>query len=208
VSPLLALVLAPLLATGAALGARAPQPVTEPAPELVPELMEVRPVEADAARLAREFDTAWRLPKRPADQPGLLPALEALAEARFEATVDGVALQTLGDLVLAADELGPDQRVQWLERLLRAAPGLGAHRGALEQLLLDRNLRRDDWDAERDADRDGFLMGAAWSPGSRGGAARPGPWRTLEVRPVIQQGGPLVRAVLETVKQVVDDVRL
>lgn len=204
-------VLALVLAAGA-LGARAPQPVTEPvtepAPEPAPELVEVRPVQVDAARLAREFDTAWRLPPRPADQPGLLPALEALAEARFEATVDGVVLRTLGDLFVAADELGPDQRVQWLERVLRAAPALGERRGALEQLLLDRNLRRDDWDAERDADRDGFLMGAPWRPGGRGEAALPGPWGKLEVRPEIQQGATLVRADLATFKQVENDFRL
>lgn len=197
-------VLALALAAGGALGRGAPEPVAEPAAELI----EVRPVEVDAERLAREFDTGWRLPPRPADQPGLLPVLEALAEARFEATVDGVALRTLGDLVVAADGLGPDQRVQWLERVLRAAPGLGDRRGVLEQLLLDRNLRRDDWDAERDADRDGFLMGATWRPGGRGEAALPGPWRKLEVRPEIQQGATLVRADLETFKQVENDFRL
>jgi hypothetical protein len=170
------------------------------------ELVTVGPEAADAERLAREFDTGWRVPARPAGEPGLLPELEALLAARFEVTLDGDELASFGDVVRAVDALGRGERARWLERLVRAAPVLERHGEALRQLLFDEELRERDWNGDDDGERDGFWMGEPWELGGERGEL-PGPWAEVEVRPEIQQGAALVRADLATFKDAENDFR-
>ena len=155
--------------------------------------------------LDQEFDLGWRLPARPRSSPGLLPGLEALVTATFELPWNGRVLRTFGDLVLALEPLGRDRRQRALKQLRGEAPDLFQRHGeALEQLLLDDQLRSESWDANDDEPRDGFLMAPTWELQGD----QPGPWGQVEVERTIEQGAAFVRSDLETFKAVENDYRL
>jgi len=154
------------------------------------------------------FDLRWSLPRpRRAGGDDLEKRMEQLLELRFElpsVPPGGEPYRSLGDLVRAADARGGAGLEAWLARVLRADRTLDSRWGdALRQLLLDDELRSDDWDPDEDTERDGFLMGSGWN--LRGEGLRP--WKTLEEPAIAEQGASLVRAELADWKGVENDYR-
>lgn len=175
---------------------------------LLPEEFEVAPEPLPWEALSEaHFDRAWTLPAtRTSPGRDLLAEMRTLLEITFDfEDSEGRRYRCFGDLVATSRDLEPAQREAWFLDLRSRAPELMDDWGAgLRELLFDEELKSLRWNPARDSATDGLLLAETWDLGVAAGE----PWRSVRVRPLMEQAATLISSDLATIKAVENDYRL